>query len=129
LQKIPVLQKNSLLIAILWFLFISILFCLPGSALPKASWLDKIYFDKWVHVGLFFVLLWLWLWALKIKGVTNALILLCFFAIAYGITVEFVQDRFVPNRSFDLGDWAADIAGVVLGSFLRLKYIQKNRPL
>lgn len=37
-----------------WILgLILVLLCLPGSALPGNSWLDRIHFDKWVHVVLF----------------------------------------------------------------------------
>ena len=34
-------------------------YCLPGSDMPKVGWLDKIYFDKWVHIGMFGVLTFL----------------------------------------------------------------------
>lgn len=99
------------------------MFCLPGSVLPNENWLSKIYFDKWVHIGFFAVLLLLWLWVLMPdkKGVLWLLAA----AVLYGITVEFVQDRFIPNRSFDLGDWAADITGSIGGIWFWNRYIKK----
>jgi VanZ family protein len=109
--------------AVLYFLFISVLFFLPGSVLPKEGWLSKIYFDKWVHVGFFAVLVVLWLWALMPDR--KAALWLILAAIAYGIVVEFVQDRFVPNRSFDLGDWAADSVGSLIGLWFWSRYIKK----
>jgi VanZ family protein len=112
--------------AVLYFLFISILFCLPGSVLPQEDWLSKIYFDKWLHIGFFIVLLVLWLWALQ--PATKGTLWILVAAIVYGITVEFVQDWFIPNRSFDLTDWAADSIGSLIGLWLWYKYI-KNRPL
>lgn len=109
--------------AVLYFIFISVMFCLPGSVLPQETWLSKIYFDKWVHIGFFAVLLLLWLWSLMPdkKGVLWLLAA----AILYGITVEFVQDRFIPNRSFDLTDWAADITGSFIGIWFWHRYIKK----
>jgi len=112
--------------AVLYFIFISVMFCLPGSVLPKEDWLSKIYFDKWVHIGFFVVLLLLWLWALR--PTKRGAIEIITVAIAYGITVEVVQYFFIPNRSFDLTDWAADIVGSFIGFWLWQRYI-KNRPL
>lgn len=115
-----------LALASVYFIFISILFFLPGSVLPKEDWLSQIYFDKWVHVGFFVALLLLWLWALKPakKGALKIVVL----AVFYGIAVEFIQDWFIPNRSFDLGDWAADTTGSLIGFWVWNRYI-KNRPL
>lgn len=39
---------------------------------------------------------------------------------AHGIGTEIVQ-RFVPNRTFDLADIAADACGVLLGALVGLK--------
>ena len=109
--------------ALLYFIFISVMFFLPGSLLPHENWLSKIYFDKWVHIGFFVVLLLLWLWALM--PFKNAVLWFFIAASAYGISVEFIQDRFVPNRSFDIGDWIADMTGAVLGIWIWLRYIKK----
>jgi VanZ family protein len=109
--------------AVLYFLFISVMFFLPGSVFPRESWLSKIYFDKWVHVGFFAVLLVLWLWALM-PGRKTAIWLIVA-AVVYGIAVEFIQDRFIPNRSFDLGDWAADSTGSLIGLWFWSRYIKK----
>jgi VanZ family protein len=115
--------RTKTFLAVLYFMFISVLFFLPGSVLPKEDWLSKIYFDKWVHVGFFTVLLFLWLWALM-PGKRGAVWVLAM-AILYGIAVEFIQDRFIPNRSFDLGDWAADSFGSFAGLWLWGRYIKK----
>lgn len=109
--------------AVLYFIFISVMFCLPGSVLPHENWLSKIYFDKWVHISFFAVLLLLWLWWLMPDK--RGIVLLLVAAIVYGITVEFVQDRFIPNRSFDLSDWAADITGSFAGVWFWNRYIKK----
>ena len=45
--------------AIIWFIIANILFLMPGSDVPHISFLDEIYFDKWVHAGLFCGLIFL----------------------------------------------------------------------
>jgi hypothetical protein len=42
--------------------------------------------------------------------------------------MEFAQEYFVANRSFEMGDIAADAAGSLIGYFLT-KRAQKNKPL
>jgi len=120
------LPKNRFTLFLLYFLLINILFYLPGSALPKVTWLNKIWFDKWVHVGLFAVLTFLGLWAFSFRKNIQIVILLLLL-ILYGFMVEVVQDQLIRNRSFDLGDWLADIIGVIVGG-VSWRY-KKNRPL
>ena len=115
--------RIRILLAIVYFLIITFLFCLPGSALPKSNWFSKVYFDKWVHIGFFVVLLLLWLWALM--PARRGMIGIVVAAAVYGITVEIVQDQFIPNRSFDLGDWVADMTGSFLGLWVWYRYIKK----
>lgn len=102
--------------AVLYFIFITVMFCLPGSVLPHEDWFSKIYFDKWVHIGFFVVLLLLWLWAVTPQK-RGAMWLLAA-AVLYGITIEVVQYYFILNRSFDLTDWAADTVGSFIGLWL-----------
>lgn len=113
------------LIAALYLAFISFLFFLPGTAFPEANWLDKIWFDKWVHAGLFSVLIVAWCWALQDRTWLKALVIT---AVAYGILVEWVQQHFVANRGFDWTDWAADVVGIAGGLLVWNRY-KKNRPL
>jgi VanZ family protein len=91
-----------------------VLFFLPGSALPKESWLDAIHFDKIVHIGLFAVLIFLCRTS-GILNVKNYVLVLLLLAFMYGLSVEFIQKEWVSNRSFDLTDLAADMAGSVIG--------------
>lgn len=114
-------------IALGWLFIISILFFLPGSALPKENWLDQIYFDKWVHAGLFAVLIFLWRSSFNLSFSYYNLLLL-FWALIYGLLVEFIQLYWIPNRSFDLYDVLADMAGGSIGLLVWLRYI-KNKPL
>jgi VanZ family protein len=49
-------------------------------------------------------------------------------AVAYGLSIEIIQDRLVTNRSFDLGDLLADFIGSIIGVWLWVRY-KKNKPL
>ena len=115
-------RKFTLAVAAL--LFFSFLFCIPGSAIPKDDWLDKIWADKWVHIGIFISLVFLWSNALEINS-TQGFFILVFVAVLYGLAVEIVQDQLVVNRSFDLGDLVADFIGCLGGVWLRTRYIKK----
>lgn len=101
-------------LALAWLLIMCTLFFLPGSALPKEDWLNRIYFDKWVHVGLFAVLIFLWRSAFD-PNFNNYNWLLILSAIIYGLLVEVIQRQWVANRSFDLYDVLADSIGSVIG--------------
>jgi VanZ family protein len=102
----------------------SLLFFLPGSDLPQANWLESIYFDKWVHIGLFAILVFLWRSSFNFDfNYYNWLLL--FSALVYGLLVEFIQKNCVPNRSFDLFDVLADMAGSILGLAVWLKAYKK----
>ena len=122
-------SRYRYLLLFFYFLFICFLFFIPGSALPKGgNWLSYIYFDKWVHAGIFGVLTYAagWTW-----NISSLLKLLAIFlvALSYGIIVEIIQDHFIANRSFDLGDWAADGTGAVIGLWVWRRRWEKNRPL
>jgi VanZ family protein len=123
--------RSSFLLASIWFVISSILLTLPGSALPKEDWLDKIWFDKWAHILLFFVSVISWCKFGSEKTQKNELGKQLFIWIAiglllYGTGMEFVQKYFIKNRSFDLGDVIADAVGCGMGLIYSLKrYIKK----
>jgi vacuolar-type H+-ATPase subunit I/STV1 len=125
--------KPSLIPAAGWFIISAILFTLPGSALPKENWLDKIWFDKWVHIGIFTILVALWCrgWHSIEKDVITKKLRKIFITIGiicliYGIAVEFVQRYFVSNRSFVFADIIADAMGCATGVIFSIRrYIKK----
>ena len=124
--RMAVPSPVRVVLALSYLTLISFLFCLPGSAIPKVNFLSEVHFDKWVHVGFFFVLALLWLWSFAFSKNRNVLLLVG--AAGYGFLVELVQHYFIANRSFDVGDLIADIAGAALGLIVWWRY-QKNRPL
>ena len=102
--------------AVLWSAFIFVLCFLPGSAIPKEDWLDKIYFDKIVHAFLYFVLFLLLFYGLKDYNLRNIIMgfVLC---LVQGILIECIQGSIIPDRSFDVWDIAANAFGTSLGIF------------
>ena len=111
--------RFHLIPAIFWLIISTILLTLPGSAIPKADWLDKIWIDKWVHIGMFFMMVFLWARTIPKKqqhtSIKTTLILITIAAFLYGIGMEFIQKYFIPYRSFDILDIAADAIGCMFG--------------
>jgi len=115
---------------IAWFFVVMVLICLPGKDIPKIGWLTSINFDKAVHVGIFGLLAVLFCWPFYNSSFSNKQRLQYFIKIAiatsiWGLTTEFIQKFFIPSRSFDLLDWAADSVGALLAFwFCRKKFIK-----
>ena len=123
--------KPSFLPAIVWFIISVVLLTLPGSSFPKENWFDKIWLDKWVHIGMFAILVVLWCHAmLKIFSGFNRLrslfIRIALLSLVYGAGMEFVQKYFIPNRSFEIKDIIADGIGCVLGVIFCIKRFLKK---
>lgn len=124
--------RLPLFAAIAWFLISLVLFTLPGTAFPRENWLNKIWFDKWVHIGIFVSLTALWsfaLYRLAKEGdkarLRRQFILIALLGIAYGTSIEFVQKYFVAFRSFDIGDIIADGIGCAAGYLFSVKRLLK----
>lgn len=115
-------------LAITWLFMMSLLFMLPGSALPEQDWLIDVQIDKWAHIGVFAILVVLWKssfrWAFDPHG-----IILFIFCLGYGIIVEIAQKYLVANRSFDFWDLLADAMGTLLGLIVWGRVYKKNKPL
>jgi VanZ family protein len=112
--------KPSFVFPVLWLIISTLLLTIPGRAFPKENWLEKIWFDKWVHIGMFAIMVFLWCWAtLRMKldkeKLKKVFILVALLWFAYGIGMEFVQKYLVVNRSFDSGDIIADGVGCLVG--------------
>jgi VanZ family protein len=112
---------------ITWFFVVLFLMCLPGQDLPSTDWLHINYVDKWLHIGVFGLLVFAFCWPFY-RSVFNRemrkyyFIKIALAASLWGLTIEFIQKFFIPGRSFDLLDWAADSVGALL-SFVISFYI------
>ncbi|MBC7888802.1 MAG: VanZ family protein [Ferruginibacter sp.] len=114
---------------IAWFFVVLVLLCLPGKDIPSNNWFDKIYFDKWVHAGIFGLLALLFMLPFALSPLEDREKLQYFIRIAiatsiWGLTTEFIQKYCVSGRSFDLLDWLADSLGAFTAfTICRKKYI------
>lgn len=92
-----------------------VLFLLSASPmrLGGGGWWSAID-DKVVHLCLYVVLggALAWAWLRGAKRMPHAAMIA--FGALYGASDEWHQS-FVPNRTPSLGDWVADVAGVLLG--------------
>jgi hypothetical protein len=123
--------KPSFSFPILWLIISTFLLTIPGTAFPKENWLNKIWFDKWVHFAMFAIMVFLWSWAtirlnFNTEKLKRVFVFLALVWLAYGIGMEFVQKYFVANRSFDAGDIVADGVGCLAGLLYSLKRYIKN---
>ena len=119
-------MRIRLVLAILWLVLILFVTLTPGQQLPETP--DIVGFDKLVHLSMFLVLtlLWLSVYLPQNRGniplakiMTNYLV----FGIVFAIFVEYMQ-HYIPGRSFDYGDMAANLTGGtvgVIGYYILLK--------
>lgn len=108
------MAANLLIRNIIWAIIILVLCSMPGDSLPQTSMIEIPHFDKIVHFGLFFIMGILLVSELKYQ--TNlgtfqiAAVVFALIAV-YGGTIEILQEYFFINRSGDLWDLCADVAG------------------
>jgi VanZ family protein len=112
---------------IAWFFLVLAVTCLPGRDIPQIGWLDRIYFDKWVHIGMFGGLTFLFCWPFyqsdfPAQKKINLFILIAITTSICGLAIEFIQRFYITGRSFELLDWAADS----LGAFIALWFCSKK---
>jgi VanZ family protein len=121
-------QISKFIPGIAWFFLVLVLVCIPGYDLPKVdNWLIEINFDKFIHVGLFAVLAYLFILpltktTLSAKEKWHYGIKIAIATAVWGLTTELIQKFFIPGRSFNLTDWAAD----GFGGLIALLYCKKR---
>ncbi len=129
------LKAVSFLPLIVWFIIANILFLMPGEDVPEVNFLDLIYFDKWVHAGLFCGLTFLTAYPfIKTNRSTKKLLIKISIAfLFYGVLIEFIQKYFTSDRSFDFTDMLADGFGCLMGYIISNWFVRKlevkNKPL
>lgn len=120
------------ILPITWAILIAVLCGIPGRDIPHISFLEIISFDKFVHAGIFFVLLILWLRVFSKKGTLNnkIKILLLLAGVTYGIVLELLQGAVFIERSADVFDVFANTFGCVLAILLfnKIKQIKILSP-
>lgn len=117
---------------IAWFFIVLVLLCTPGEDLPEVDWLTNIdYYDKAIHAGIFGVLTGLFCLpfyksAFNKQERINYFLKIAMVASLWGLTTEFIQKFFIPGRSFDLLDWAADSLGALIAFWFCRKVFTKK---
>ncbi len=100
---------------IIWFIISFVLLTLPGTKIPKISWMDFYQSDKIVHIIMFFTLCFLFSFAIKKSDRKYSLIAyIAIVGLVYGIAMEFVQKYCIPFRSCDVDDMIADGIGCLI---------------
>ena len=104
----------------LWTLIILILCGMPGKDVPHISFLELLQFDKFVHAGIFFVLI-----VLSIRGFllqSKFLFLQNFpktfafiYCVCYGGGLEIMQGTIFTDRTADIYDFIANSFGCTIG--------------
>jgi VanZ family protein len=105
-------QKLRVPLALFYTLIVIIALLTPGNALPKVPLFPNA--DKLVHFSIFALFAFLWM---RTKGgVPNQKYKLIplGFSFIFPILLEYMQ-LFVPNRTFDYKDIAANLAGSLFG--------------
>lgn len=105
--------------AFIWALIILILCGIPGTSIPHSSFLEILEFDKFVHAGMFFVLMTLTLNGfIKQTSVNfiknNALICALAICVLYGALTEVLQGAIFVERSPSLLDFIANTFGCIM---------------
>lgn len=118
--------------AVLWAVLIFLLCSIPGKDIPGAGWMEVISLDKWVHFGIFAILMifilhairrqysaeswrfdgrWVWLIAVVIYG---------------GLT-ELYQHWMLADRTADVYDFIANTAGAIIGWSIYERYYSSQK--
>ncbi|NTW34435.1 MAG: VanZ family protein [Bacteroidetes bacterium] len=120
---------------IIWALLILLLLGLPSNNFPETSFLNIHHLDKIVHGGLFLVFVFLLTRGFYMQNSfsfvnKNAFILSIIAGILYGGFTEILQGNVFTERTSDIFDFLADVAGCIIGllifSALRQKYVFKK---
>lgn len=101
----------------LWAALILILTSIPGSHIPVLPFRN---FDKVVHLTIYGVLGWLTARAWLNGSRATALAFLAIAAISFFGAMDEWHQQFIPQRSMDFLDWAADTTGATIGTILAL---------
>lgn len=113
--------------SILWTIFIFILLTIDSPSLSPKTNLKIPHMDKFVHAGIFGILVLVWWLYLYPFWKKNFLILIIFvFSTMYGIGMEYYQLAFT-NREYEVADMFADGIGSLLAALVCIW--AKNKPL
>lgn len=107
----------------LWALLILILCGIPGRDIPHISFLELLSFDKYVHAGVFFILIVLTIRGFSLQtqsrffkqSTKSTAFSIC---VIYGGVLEVMQGTIFEERSADIFDFIANSFGCIMGILL-----------
>lgn len=107
------------LVLILYTALVFYLCFLPSDEVKSNEFLDMIFFDKWVHLFMYFGMWTLMVWTPKGKGFletqrTQSFVSATVVSLGIGILIEFIQGSPWVGRGKDIYDVMADLAGIIL---------------
>src|SRR5215213_4583807 len=122
--------SRKLIVPLGWTIFTQILVSIPGKFLSGPGLFSIPHLDKVAHVILFAGLSVAWIIFFHFRTVATKkyvpFIVLLLLA-AYGVSIEYYQLNFIPNRSFDVGDIVADVCGAVCGYFATIGILRATQ--
>ncbi len=104
----------------LWALLILVLCGIPGRDIPHISFLELLSFDKFVHAGIFFVLILLTvrgflLQTTFLKLQQNPKLIAFIICVIYGGLLEIMQGTLFEQRTASVFDFIANSFGASVG--------------
>ena len=107
---------------IIWLTVVLTLIWMPGRDIPKSEFLFEIDFDKFVHAGIFGLVVILFCWPFYKTDISRQkkiryFIIIALLTSAFGYGTELIQKYWAEGRSYDLMDWLADSSGAI-GAFI-----------
>ena len=127
--------------AIGWGIFIFIISTIPGRDIPHITspW-DLIKMDKIVHMSIYGFLIWQILRGYRKSNVNNGRIydashylkvgvkvIAC--AAIYGFFIEWVQENYCEDRSFDIYDGLANTIGALVGGLIFFLFVKRKKAI
>jgi len=113
--------------AILWAFFVLGLCSFPGNKIPNFDLLNKISFDKIVHLFMFGIQSALLVYAFQEAPQKPTVILIILDVAFFGVLLECMQTNFFINRFGEWVDILANSLGAALGAMVYLKYDKRLR--
>lgn len=111
----------------IWALIILLLCSFPGQHIPSINLLELLGFDKWVHAGIFFILMFLCINLIESKKMkTKSLYMFSILCIFYGGILEIFQAIVFSHRSADYLDFIANSFGCIL-ALIVYEFILKKK--
>lgn len=109
------------ILPVIWSLVILVLCAIPGKDLPHVSFLEILAFDKWVHAGIFFVLVLLFsrasVRAFEVSRIKAIQFVFLIISVMYGGALEIMQGALFEDRSADVLDFIANSLGAIAGYY------------